>query len=92
MLAAGGRLAHLPEPHTESLETDLGTYADKTQLLWMLLASQADRGASEGVVTEDGGAANSWVRGKSAESTASLHPTFQRLKLTCCFFFYPALS
>ena len=25
MLAAGGRLAHLPEPRAESLETDLGT-------------------------------------------------------------------
>ena len=54
---AGGRLAHLPEPRAESLETDLGTYADKTQLLWTLLASQADRGASRGVITEDGGAA-----------------------------------
>ena len=25
MLAAGGQLAHLPEPHAQSLETDLGT-------------------------------------------------------------------
>ena len=25
VLAAGGRLAHPPEPHTELLETDLGT-------------------------------------------------------------------
>ena len=25
MLAAGGRLAHLPEPRAEPLETDLGT-------------------------------------------------------------------
>ena len=25
MLAAGGRLAHLPEPHAEPVETDVGT-------------------------------------------------------------------
>ena len=55
---AGGRLAHLPEPCTESLETDLGTYTDKTQLLCTLPALQADRGASGGVVTEDGSAAD----------------------------------
>ena len=47
MFAAGGRLAHLPEPRTESLETGLGTYADQIQLLWTLLA---DRGASGGIV------------------------------------------
>ena len=56
MFAAGGWLAHPPDPHTESLETDLGTYANKTQLLWTLLASQADRGVSGGIVTENGGA------------------------------------
>ena len=51
VLAAGGWLAYFPEPRAESLETDLGTYVYKTQLLWMLQASQANRGA--GVVTED---------------------------------------
>ena len=57
VLAAGGRLAHLPEPRAELLETDLGTYADKILLLWKLLASQADKGASGRVITEDRGAA-----------------------------------
>ena len=57
VLAAGRRLAHLPQPCTESLETDAVTYADKTQLLWSLLAAQADREASRGGVTEDGGEA-----------------------------------
>ena len=42
LLAAGGRLAHLPEPRAESPEADLGTYTTKTQLLRMLLASQAE--------------------------------------------------
>ena len=41
-----GQLAHLPR--AELLETDLGTYADKTRLLWMPLPSQADRGAGRG--------------------------------------------
>ena len=62
VLAAGGRLAHLPEPHATLLETALGTYADKTQLQWMVLASQADRGASWDVATEAqlSSRANSW--------------------------------
>ena len=46
--AAGEWLSHLPEPRAKPLETDLGTYADKTQSPWMLFASQADRGASGG--------------------------------------------
>ena len=84
VLAAGGRLAHLPEPHAESLETDLGTYADKTQLLWTLLASQAGGGASGGVFTKDSGA-NIWAGGKSTENTTSLYSTFHHF--TCyCFF------
>lgn len=35
----------------------LDFYTDKTQLLWKLLASQADRGASGDGVTEDGSVA-----------------------------------
>ena len=60
VLAAEGRLAHHTEPLAESLETDLGTYADKTQLLWMLLASQVSRGASRDVATEHRDAAVQW--------------------------------
>ena len=75
VLAAGGQLAHLPEPHAESLETDFGTYAVKTQLLWTLLASQADRGASADVVTEDRDAAVQ--RGKQLG--------WRQIRRECCF-------
>ena len=79
MLAARGQLAHVPEPRAKSLETGLGTYADKTQLLWTLLALQADKGATEALLlrmeARMSSRANSWSGGKSAENTASLHPT-----------------
>ena len=40
MSAAGGRLAHLPEPRAEPLETDLGTVI-KTQLFLLYFSASS---------------------------------------------------
>ena len=70
------------EPHTESLETDSG--ADKTQLLWTLLASQADKGASRGIVAEDGaGLEANPLRSILLSNVPNLHAVFFCFFLAC---------
>ena len=42
VLAAGGQLAHLTEPHTESLETDLGTVIKLLSIIILIQNSDSD--------------------------------------------------